>query len=232
MNAVVLRKRTLSTLTTIALAASALALAGCGGGDDETAAAVAPPPGGGGGGGGGGANNAPTISGTPAGSVLANSAYSFTPTASDADGNTLTFSIQNRPQWASFNTTTGALTGTPTTVGTHPNITISVSDGTATVALAQFTIQVVGTATGSAMLTWNPPTTNTDGSALSNLSGYKIYWGTSQGSYPNSATITNPGISSYVVEQLTPATWYFVLTAVNGNGIESSFSNTASKQVL
>ena len=46
-------------------------------------------------------------------SVNENQAYSFTPTASDPDGNGLTFSITNKPNWASFSTTTGALTGTP-----------------------------------------------------------------------------------------------------------------------
>jgi hypothetical protein len=82
------------------------------------------------------------------------------------------------------------------------------------------------------MLSWTPPTQNTDGTALTNLAGYRVYWGTSQGNYTNSTTISNPGLSSYVVEQLTPATWYFALTAVNAAGAESSYSNVASKQVL
>ena len=90
------------------------------------------------------ANRPPTISGTPAASVTAGSAYSFRPVASDPDGNTLLFSIQNQPSWANFSTTTGRLSGTPTTanVGTSARITITVSDGTATASLASFTIQV------------------------------------------------------------------------------------------
>ena len=47
-----------------------------------------------------------------------------------------------------------------------------------------------------------------------------------------SVTIENPGLTSYVVEQLTPATWYFVATALNAQGIESGESNVAQKQVL
>jgi hypothetical protein len=56
-----------------------------------------------------------------------------------------------------------------------------------------------------------------------------VYWSTTPGSYANSTTVNNPGLSSYVVDQLTPATWYFVVTAVNSQGVESAFSNAASK---
>src|SRR5262249_43353816 len=142
-----------------------------------------PPPGGG--------NRAPTISGTPLTSVMQGTAYSFTPTGADADGNTLTFSVTNLPAWATFNSSTGRVSGTPSAgqVGTYSNVTISVSDGSASASLTAFNIQVVATATGSATLTWTPPTQNTDGSALNNLAGYKVYWGTSQGTYTNSVTV-------------------------------------------
>jgi putative Ig domain-containing protein len=221
MNALGLRERTVSVLMAIALTGATLALAGCGG-DDEAAAT------------GGTGNQAPTISGSPPGSVVQGTAYAFTPTASDPDGNTLTFSVTNLPAWASFNATNGRISGTPTSgqVGTYSNIRISVSDGTTSTSLAAFSIQVVGTATGSAMLTWTPPTQNTDGSPLNNLAGYRVYWGTQQGNYPNSVTLSNPGLASYVVDQLTPAQWYFVVTAYSSTGVESGFSNMASKQVL
>jgi hypothetical protein len=176
-------------------------------------------------------NGAPVISGTPPTSVTAGAAYAFQPTASDPDGNTLTFSIANKPAWAAFSTTTGRLNGTPTAsqVGTYANIVITVSDGTATTSLAAFTINVVGVATGSASLSWTPPTTNTDGSPLTNLSGYKVYWGPALGDYTNSVTVNNPGIASYVVDNLSPGTYYFVVTALSSAGTESQFSNAASK---
>lgn len=91
-------------------------------------------------------NTTPVISGTPATSANAGSPYSFTPNATDADaGTTLTFSIANKPGWASFNTATGALTGIPTNanVGTTAGIVISVNDGTATAALPAFALTVV-----------------------------------------------------------------------------------------
>jgi hypothetical protein len=232
MSVLMLRKRALSIVLLTGLCGATLSIAGCGGGDEE-AAATTPPPGGGNPPPSGG-NRAPTISGTPMASVLQGTAYSFTPTGADADGNALTFSVANLPPWASFNSSTGRVSGTPTAgqVGTYSNITISVSDGTASASLAAFSIQVVGTATGSATLSWTPPTQNTDGSPLTNLAGYKVYWGTSQGNYSSSATVNNPGLATYVVDQLTPATWYFSVTAVNSAGLESGFSNVASKQVL
>jgi hypothetical protein len=125
------------------------------------------------------------------------------------------------------------LTGTPpgSAVGTYSNIRISVTDGAASANLAAFSVEVVATATGSVTLNWTSPTQNTDGTPLSNLAGYKIYWGTSQGSYPNSVTLNNPGLATYVVDQLTPATWFFVATAINSQGVESALSGAVSKLV-
>jgi hypothetical protein len=80
-------------------------------------------------------------------------------------------------------------------------------------------------------VTWSPPTTNTDGSPLTNLAGYKVYWGTQQGNYSSSVTLNNPGLTSYVVTNLTPGTWYFTVTSLNSQGVESSFSNAASKTI-
>jgi Ca2+-binding RTX toxin-like protein len=92
-------------------------------------------------------NDAPTISGVPAVSVDEDSAYSFTPSASDIDGDNLTFSITNKPSWASFDSQTGQLTGTPTNadVGTTAGIIISVSDGVASVDLNAFDLTVNNT---------------------------------------------------------------------------------------
>src|SRR5689334_19995260 len=97
-------------------------------------------------------NRAPTISGTPMTTVVQGNAYAFTPTASDPDGNTLTFSIANKPAWAAFSTSTGALSGTPSAgdVGTTSGIVITVSDGTLTASLAAFSVAVQAVGTGSA----------------------------------------------------------------------------------
>lgn len=178
-------------------------------------------------------NRPPVISGTPSTSVTQGSTYSFQPTASDPDGNPLTFSITNPPSWATFSTTTGRLQGTPGAghVGTYSNIVIRVSDGSATTSLPAFGINVVAVATGSATLSWTPPTTNTNGSPLTNLSGYRVYWGPAAGNYPNSVTLSNAGLTSYVVGNLVPGTYYFVITALSSTGGESKFSNVASKTI-
>ena len=92
-------------------------------------------------------NDAPTISGTPATSVNEDTLYSFTPTVEDPDaGDTLTFSIENKPSWASFDTNTGTLRGTPSKndVGTTTGIVITVTDSHgASASLAAFEIEVV-----------------------------------------------------------------------------------------
>jgi hypothetical protein len=181
----------------------------------------------------GSTNSAPTISGTPAATWLQGLTYSFRPNASDPDGNTLTFGIVNRPAWATFSTSTGLLRGTPGSgdVGTTTGVVISVTDGTSTASLGPFNISVVATANGSATLSWQPPTQNTDGSPLTNLAGYKVYWGVTPGTYVTSVTVNNPGLTSYAVGNLTPNTWHFAVTALNTVGTESVLSNSASKTI-
>jgi hypothetical protein len=216
----------------VLIALSAVALSGCGGGDDEstpasgTAEPPAPPP-------SGGSNHAPTISGTAPGAVNASSAYNFLPTSADADGDVLAFSIANKPEWATFNTSTGRLSGTPAAadVGTYSNISISVSDGHESTALSPFAIAVTAISNGRATLSWTAPTENTDGSALANLSGYRIRYGTSAGALTQTIVINNASVTTYVVEDLAPATWYFAVTAVNSAGSESAYSNVANKAI-
>src|SRR5213075_57921 len=105
------------------------------------------------------ANNPPTISGSPPTTGSVGTLYTFTPTASDPDtGTTLTFSVANKPAWATFSTTTGQLSGTPTAAGTFSNIAISVSDGKApTVALAAFSI-TVSASNSPPTISGSPPT--------------------------------------------------------------------------
>jgi hypothetical protein len=179
------------------------------------------------------ANRAPTISGTPPLSIIALSAYLFQPSASDADGNTLTFSIQNKPAWATFSTTTGALSGTPglTDVASFANIIISVSDGTASASLPSFSLNVLQSATGSAQVSWTAPTTNTDGSTLADLTSYKVMYGRAADTLDQVAEVSNPGLTSYTVGNLSPGTWYFGVVAVNNAGVESDISNVATKTI-
>ncbi|MEX2123330.1 MAG: putative Ig domain-containing protein [Woeseia sp.] len=183
-------------------------------------------------GGGGSANDAPTITGTPPASVKVGDNYSFQPAASDPDGDALTFSIQAKPSWASFNAATGALSGTPQAgdEGPYDDISIVVSDGSATDSL-DFAVTVNQVALGSADISWAPPTRNSDGSTLTDLTAYKIYYGTTRGNYTEEIQIDNPGLTTYVLDNLSPDTYYFVATAINSKGVESDFSGVLVKVV-
>ncbi|MHC4708747.1 MAG: fibronectin type III domain-containing protein, partial [Planctomycetota bacterium] len=81
-------------------------------------------------------------------------------------------------------------------------------------------------------LNWTAPTTNTDGSPLTDLGGYKIYYGPTSGNYTNNQDLPDPAASSATVTDLTAGTWYFAVTAYNSTGQESDFSNEASKDIL
>jgi Putative Ig domain len=180
-----------------------------------------------------GVNGVPSIGGSPAGAVTAGSTYSFRPTARDPEGNRLTFTITRKPAWAAFDPNSGTLQGTPgpSDVGSYDNIGIGVTDGVYFVALPQFRVTVMGTATGTIRVTWMPPTQRDDGSALTDLSGYKLYWGTAPDNYPNSVKISNIGVVNHVIEQLAPGTYYVVATAFDSKGVESGYSNPVSKTI-
>jgi hypothetical protein len=89
---------------------------------------------------------------------------------------------------------------------------------------------VPSAAKGTTTLSWTPPTMYDDGTPLK-VTGYRIYWGLSEGFYPHSVTLDNPGLTRYVIEQLKPAKWYFVATALSVDG-ESPPSNVVIMNVL
>jgi hypothetical protein len=132
--------------------------------------------------------------------------------------------------WATFSATSGALTGTPTAAnaGTYANVIISVSDGKASASLAAFTVTVTQGSNGTATLDWTPPTENTDGTTLTNLAGYNIYYGTSAASMTETIKVTNPGLTAYTLTNLSPGTWYFTVTSYSSNGVESARTATVS----
>lgn len=176
-----------------------------------------------------------TISGTPSTGITVGTNYSFTPTASDSDGGKLVFSIQNPPSWASFDTTTGRLSGSPkiTDTGTTLNIVITATDGTAKASLAAFSITVTATPVtpGAAAVSWVAPTENVNGTALTDLAGYNIYYGTNAASLNQKAAVSNAGATAYTVSGLTSGTWYFAVTSYTSDGVESARSPLSSKTI-
>jgi hypothetical protein len=89
-----------------------------------------------------------------------------------------------------------------------------------------------GFGSGSVTLSWQPPTENADGSPLTDLSGYNIYVGTNSNTYDYmEIRLDNPGLITYVVENLDPGTYYFAATAFNSSGVESAFSREVVRAV-
>lgn len=84
---------------------------------------------------------------------------------------------------------------------------------------------------GTALVSWTAPSQNTDNSALTDLAGFKIYFGTFPGEYDNSITVNSVGLSSVLVENLGTADWFFVVTAFNSSGIESAYSKEVFKTI-
>jgi len=205
---------------------AAVGLAGCGGGGDgESPQPSAPAT---------GANSPPTISGSPSSSVVAGQAYSFQPSASDPDGDALTFSVSNLPGWAAFNSSTGRISGTPAAsdVATYSNIRVTVADGKGgSASTGMFAITVTDVGTASVTLSWTPPTQNDDGSALTDLAGYEVRYGKNQSSLDRSVQVTNPSVNTFVVDNLTSGTWFFTVRSINSSGISSMPSNVASKTI-
>ncbi len=179
----------------------------------------------------------PVISGTPATSVAAGNTYAFQPSAKDPEGKTLSFSVQNKPAWATFSIASGLLDGKPssTQTGTYANIVISASNGTYSTPLPAFSItvnnSVTSTSTGSATLTWTAPTENTNGTALTDLVGYRIYYGTSPASLSHVVELSSPGETSYTIGDLAAGIWYFAAAAYTSVGTQSALSSIVSKSI-
>jgi len=178
-------------------------------------------------------NTAPTIAGTPIVETTAGQPYSFTPIANDADGDTLSFFIDNQPAWAAFDPDTGGLSGTPqsTDIGTSVNVTISVSDASVVVSLPAFDLDVLPVPAGSAIVSWDIPTTNADGTDLDDLAGFTVHYGQSSANYTETAVINDATATSAEIGDLDPGTWYFAVTAFDGADNHSELSAEVSKVV-
>jgi hypothetical protein len=181
----------------------------------------------------GGSSQPPTIGGAAVTTARVGQAYVFTPSVSSPAGKPLTFSISNMPPWASFSPNTGTLSGTPksTDSGSFANVAITVSDGSRSASLTPFTITVRPPTMGSATVSWRAPTQRSDGTPLTNLAGFRIYYGNAVGTYPDKITIANPGVNVYVIDNLPNGTYYFVTTAYDAAGNESAYSAPGSKTI-
>ncbi len=126
--------REMALIKRISVAIGCVLVAACGGGSSGSGEDSAPTL---------ATNSPPHIVGAPPVIAQVGQPYEFAPTATDADGDTLTFAIENRPEWATFSPITGKLEGTPppTASPVYPRIRISVSDGKAISELPAFDLR-------------------------------------------------------------------------------------------
>jgi hypothetical protein len=211
------------------LPAAAMAVChGCGGGSDE--AAVPPPS---------GevspavvANAAPRLAAPAASYARVGAAYTYQPSATDADGDALKFSAENLPPWSSLDATSGRISGTPSAddVGEYESITITVADAKHQIKSAPFAITVLDPAR-VATIQWDVPGSKVDGSPLDNLAGYRILYGREADDLDHSVFVADPSATSIEFDALSSGIWYFAVVAVNENGLEGPPSTAAMKSI-
>jgi hypothetical protein len=163
-----------------------------------------------------------TLSASPI-NVSLNGSTTLSWVSSNADGCTAS------GDWSGSKNTSGTEIINALTLDSHFILSCSDANGSVSDSV-DVTITLSGD-NGTALLSWTPPTQNTDGSVLTDLAGYKIYYGTASNNYSETITINNSGLSSYQIDNLTAADWYFVVTSINSSGIESSYSTEVSKTI-
>lgn len=114
-----------------------------------------------------------------------------------------------------------AWTGSVPTSGTRNLTSIGVD----------FTLTLTCTGPGKTKLDWIAPTTNADGTALTDLAGYTILWGASAATLTNTAALNVPAATTYTILNLTPGSYAFAVRAKNAAGAESVNSNVITKAV-
>jgi hypothetical protein len=157
-------------------------------------------------------NTTPTINGVPETAISEGAFYNFMPSAYDPDGDALNFSITNLPHWASFNTSTGAVYGTPTAtdIGQYQNILITVSDGQTMASLSGFDLEVLEVPVEVPI---NP--------LAHQITGYTIYMGTAPDALALQTTLDTGSDLGFSAELMASDTFYFSIIAhdINGDNI-------------
>ena len=168
-----------------------------------------------------------SIAVTPANTTIAGSTsqqFKATGAYSDGSAQDLTANVT----WSSSNTGAATISNAAGSQG----LASSNAAGSSTIKA------VLGTVSGttnlvvvnrSATLSWDKPLTNTDGTALTDLAGYRLYYGTGAGTYTKTVDVGN--VTTYTINTLAQGTYYFAVKAVNSSGAESDFSNEAIKTI-
>jgi hypothetical protein len=174
-----------------------------------------------------GAGTVFALQGSPPPRATVGARYAFQPTVSPS-GVGVKFAISGQPAWITIDTSTGALGGTPIAAdeGTTGHIVVTASIGSSSTSLTPFTIQVnPPTSTVSAALSWAAPTENADGSPVTDLAGYRIYYGTNADDLTSKVDVPGAHSTTYVLKGLNSARYYFAVVAFNSLGLDSGYSN-------
>jgi hypothetical protein len=122
------------------------------------------------------------------------------------------------------------LAGCNKTSGTSDAASATSTAATAT-STAATTTSAAAPTNKTADVTWTAPTTNTNGTALTDLAGYRIYYGTNPTALSKSVNVPSAAATDYIVQGLTQGTWYFAVTAYTNTGVQSNFSTVVSKTI-
>lgn len=106
------------------------------------------------------------------------------------------------------------------------------NDATGTSPTTAQSVASSGSGNASATLSWEAPTSNTNGTALTDLAGYRIYYGSSATDLSQNVQLKGVGVQTYVFDNLHAGTWYFAVMAVTSTGIESALSNRVSTTIM
>jgi hypothetical protein len=122
---------------------------------------------------------------------------------------------------------TRAISGTTTVGPIAADTTYSLAcSGNGNNVVAMTTVAV-----RQAVLSWTRPTKNVDGSTATNLSGYRVHYGTTSRNYTQTIAVSGAATLQQAVALSSPGTWYFSVTAVDTAGAESAYSGEVSKAI-
>jgi hypothetical protein len=126
--------------------------------------------------------------------------------------------------WSGSLATSGSQNVGPLSAGTTFSLSCSGPGGS---ALEMLSVAVIG----PVELSWVAPEENVDGSALTDLAGYRIYYGTSTRSYSDRVDLSDPAATAHTLT-LASGDYYVAMTALDGEGNESGYSNEVVKTRL
>jgi hypothetical protein len=180
-------------------------------------------------------DTAPTITGTPLGTVTAGLPYRYDVQASDADGDALTYALSGAPTWLSIDQN-GRITGAPgiAQIGTYNSITIQVTDQVGSQATKTFNLTVQADTTPPTIeLQISPTSSATAALPVGTLVTFLVFASDNVGVTSLKLTVgtTNVPLDAKGQGQMTmTAVGNFTATAVAGDA--AGYTTTAPLQTV